>query len=109
VELKDLATRTTAFLAGLAGPAGLQVFERWAYEHAVRFTPAVNFAAYMILFVGPFVTFALGIDPRRWQPDYGGAFGPGFQAEYRQLAIRGVLYFVGSIVGSYAFFGAGGG
>jgi hypothetical protein len=101
MELRDLATTATALLAGAGGTGGLKAFERWAYAHRVEFTSTVNVIVYMALFVVPFATFVIGIDPRRWQSDYGGAYGPKFQAEYPEIVKRSAMYFVGSVMGNY--------
>jgi hypothetical protein len=101
VKFKALATMPTAFLAGVGGEVGLRVFERWAYEHSVRFTSQVTFVSYMGLFMAPFVLFVIGIDPQRWQDNY--RLGPGFKADYRRVLIRWAVYTLGIFIVGYAF------
>jgi hypothetical protein len=101
MKIKALATMPTAFLAGAGGTLGLQAFEKWAYEHSIRFTSSLNVMLYLGLFIAPFVLFVVGIDPQRWQQNY--AFSREFQAEYPKLLIRWAVYFLATIIVAYAF------
>jgi hypothetical protein len=101
MKITALANLPTAFLAGAAGTVGLRVFERWTYEHSIRFTSHLTFVSYMGLFMAPFVLFVIGIDPQRWEDNY--RFSPAFKADYRRVLIRWAVYTLGTFIVAYVF------
>jgi hypothetical protein len=100
MTLKSLATLPMAFLAGVGGILVDRIFEQWAYDHAVRFTPPVNLVVYLTFFIAPFVFFVIGWDRRRWEQNY--FFSQEGKAESRRLFLRWIAYFLGNVIVRYA-------
>ena len=55
----------------------------------------LSLATALILWVVPTVLFVGGFDRKRWDPDY--VYQPGAQADFREVGVRTVFWFIGSL------------
>jgi hypothetical protein len=99
MKMKRLATRPTAFVAGVWTPLALAAFDVWAASHplSAAVTRLIYLSVYLIAVIGPFVVFVVAVDPERWEAHY--MFGPKYQADYPQVLIRWLFWFLGTLGG----------
>lgn len=93
-----LATIPTAFLTGIGGILGYRAFERWAYRQAITLTRPMELGLYVGFILVPFLIFVIGVDTKRWDPDYN-TFSQEAKTDARRMWIRWAAYIVGSIAG----------
>jgi hypothetical protein len=98
--MKIVATRTTAFAAGIWTSVSFRAFDRWAGRLVISdaLLPIAYIGAILILWIAPVTLFAVGFDRKRWDPNY--VYQPGAQADFREIGMRLLFWFIGSTVSS---------